>query len=91
MNVLYNLATNKDKQDKLREEITALLPSRSSQLMADHLNQLPYLKACIREAARIYPATVGTMRILTKDTVLSGYRVPKGVSACSWYVRLQNT
>lgn len=31
---------------------------------------------------RIFPLTVGNARTLDKDTVLSGYIVPKGVSNC---------
>jgi cytochrome P450 family 12 len=42
------------------------------------MKNLPYLRAVIKEAIRLYPPTVGTVRELTKDLVLSGYQVPKG-------------
>ncbi|XP_077293104.1 cytochrome P450 CYP12A2-like isoform X2 [Arctopsyche grandis] len=78
MNIFYYLAINQSKQDILRKEIMTLLPDNNSKLTADILNSLPYMKACIKEAARLYPVTAGTMRILTKGTVLKGYQLPKG-------------
>ncbi|XP_077292376.1 putative cytochrome P450 301a1, mitochondrial [Arctopsyche grandis] len=78
MNIFYYLATNQSKQDILRKEIMTLLPDNNSKLTVDILNSLPYMKACIKEAARLYPVTTGTMRILTKGTVLKGYQIPKG-------------
>lgn len=65
---LYLLATNQDKQDKLREEILTQSDKR------------PYLKACIKEAMRIMPVVSGNIRQATKDYNLMGYQVPKGVS-----------
>ena len=79
LNILYYLASNKSKQEILKKEILDLLPDDNSVLNSDMLNSMPYLKACIKEAARMYPVTPGTMRYLTKDAVLSGYQVPKGV------------
>lgn len=79
VNILYYLSVNQSKQAKLRQEISSVLPEDSSKLTAQILNSMPYLKACIREAARLYPVTPGTFRILTKDIVLSGYQIPKGV------------
>lgn len=79
MNIFYYLATNHSKQDILRKEILTLLTDKNAGLNADVLNSMPYMKACIKEAARLYPVTPGTMRILTKGTVLKGYQIPKGV------------
>ncbi|XP_077293107.1 cytochrome P450 CYP12A2-like isoform X1 [Arctopsyche grandis] len=79
MNIFYYLATNQSKQDILRKEILTLLPDKNSKLAADVLNAMPYMKACIKESARLYPVTPGTMRNLTKGIVLKGYQIPKGV------------
>ncbi|XP_073820233.1 cytochrome P450 CYP12A2-like [Musca autumnalis] len=76
--LLLCLAKNPEKQEKLREEIRHILPNKDSQFNVNSLNNIPYTRACIREALRIYPLTVGNARILANDTVLSGYRVPKG-------------
>jgi cytochrome P450 family 12 len=74
------MATNPDKQEKLRAELSTLLPEGSSKITPESLISMPYLRACIKEAARLYPVTPGTMRILTKDIILNGYHIPKGVS-----------
>ncbi|XP_077292892.1 cytochrome P450 CYP12A2-like [Arctopsyche grandis] len=78
MNIFYYLSTNQTKQDVLRKEILTLLPDDNSELTADILNCLPYMKACIKEAARLYPVTAGTLRTLTKGIVLKGYQIPRG-------------
>lgn len=79
LNILYYLAINKPKQEILRKELTQFFPNDNIVLTTETLNSLPYLKGCIKEAARLYPVTPGTMRVLTKDAVLLGYQVPKGV------------
>jgi len=49
--VLTNLALNPDKQDKLYKEIQRVVGDSKS-LMKDHLNELSYLKCCIKESQR---------------------------------------
>ncbi|XP_063709935.1 cytochrome P450 CYP12A2-like [Culicoides brevitarsis] len=78
--VLYLLAKNKSKQDKLREEILTILPNKDSLLTSSSLKNLPYLRAVIKESLRIYPPTPGNARQLQTDTILQGYLVPKGTS-----------
>ncbi|KAM3968316.1 cytochrome P450 CYP12A2-like [Aphomia sociella] len=63
---LYLLATNPDKQDKLREEIISKAEKRS------------YLKACIKESLRMLPIVSGNMRQTTKEYNILGYNIPKG-------------
>ncbi|XP_013138513.1 PREDICTED: cytochrome P450 CYP12A2-like [Papilio polytes] len=67
LSVLYLLATNPDKQTKLREEIMAKGSRR------------PYLRACIKEAARIRPVALGNLRLSTTDYNIFGYEIPKDV------------
>jgi cytochrome P450 len=31
---------------------------------------------------RMYPVVIGNGRLLTRDTVISGYHIPKGVRLC---------
>uniref|UniRef100_A0A1I8NBI6 Cytochrome P450 n=1 Tax=Musca domestica TaxID=7370 RepID=A0A1I8NBI6_MUSDO len=76
--LLLCLAKNPGKQEKLRQEIRQILPRKGSQFEPSSLNHIPYTRACIKEALRMYPLTLGNARILANDTVLSGYRVPKG-------------
>lgn len=65
--LLYLLAVNQDKQNKLREEI---------KLKSD---RRPYLKACIKEGLRLMPIISGNFRRSTKEYNIMGYRIPKDV------------
>ncbi|XP_055588799.1 uncharacterized protein LOC129741117 [Uranotaenia lowii] len=76
--VLYSLATNPDKQAKLRDELRTILPNKNSPLTPENMRNLPYLRACIKEGLRVNPAIAGTMRAAGKDLVLQGYQIPKG-------------
>nr|QLI62175.1 cytochrome P450 26 [Streltzoviella insularis] len=62
---LYLLATNQEKQNKLREEVTSTHDKRS------------YLKACIKESLRMMPVVSGNLRQTTKEYNILGYRIPK--------------
>ncbi|CAH0629045.1 unnamed protein product [Chrysodeixis includens] len=63
--VLYLLAVNPDKQDKLRAELMSGSEKR------------PYLRACIKESIRLMPVVSGNMRQTTKEIDVLGYRIPK--------------
>ncbi|XP_063635636.1 cytochrome P450 CYP12A2-like [Cydia splendana] len=64
---LYLLATNPEKQKKLREEVLSKETRR------------PYLKACIKESMRVLPVVTGNARTSTKEHNLLGYKIPKGI------------
>ena len=43
------------------------------------LTHMPYLEACLKEAMRLYPPGVFTLRQpLTEDFTVKGYTIPKG-------------
>lgn len=65
--LLYNLATNPHVQEKLREEI------RSS----EQSNR--YLRACLRESLRLFAVIPANLRRTTKEHIVAGYHIPKGV------------
>lgn len=44
------------------------------------ISEAKYLKAVLRETYRLRPVSIGVGRIMQEDTVIQGYRVPKGVS-----------
>ena len=77
---LYHLATNESAQESLAQEAKTLLPTLQSSLTSESLNQARYVKAALKESLRLNPISVGVGRILSRDTVLSGCKIPKGVS-----------
>lgn len=78
--ILYCLALNPDKQEKLRQELRTILPKKDSPLTPENMQDLPYLRACIKEGLRVCPPLAGTARAVGKDIVLQGYQIPKGVT-----------
>lgn len=88
--IMYHLAKNPEKQEKLRQEIFAKLPEKDSPLTPQNMANMPYLRACIKEAARLNPVTLGNIRTLPHDVVLSGYIVPKGFEVATGNNTLMN-
>ncbi|XP_063705970.1 probable cytochrome P450 12a5, mitochondrial [Culicoides brevitarsis] len=76
--LLYLLATNPVRQEKLRKEILSILPTKDTLLTPEKMRSLPYLRACMKEAHRILPVIAGTVRGTQQDLVLQGYQIPKG-------------
>lgn len=77
---MYQLSQNGDKQAKLFAELQLALSEKDSKITPATLEQLPYLKACIKETLRMFPVVLGNGRSLQSDAVIAGYNVPKGVS-----------
>ncbi|XP_066141280.1 cytochrome P450 CYP12A2-like [Euwallacea fornicatus] len=75
---LYFLAKNPTAQMKLFEELKVFMPTKNSPVTNEMLRESPYLKAVIKETMRLSPIAIGNLRTTVKDTVLSGYRIPKG-------------
>jgi cytochrome P450 len=49
---MYHLAKNPDKQEKLFQEIHRHLPGKEQPVTSKILDELKYLKACIKESMR---------------------------------------
>ncbi|XP_018803930.1 PREDICTED: cytochrome P450 12b1, mitochondrial-like [Bactrocera latifrons] len=77
---LYHIARNPEKQRALRRELIQIMPDPNTPLTVENTKNMPYLRACIKEAQRITPIAPGNLRTLPKDVVLSGYRIPRGTS-----------
>lgn len=87
--LLYHLARNPDKQQKLYEEIMNILPTKDLKITTEMYEyQMKYLRSCIKESLRLNPVVGGTARILSNDAVLSGYHVPAGTLATVPYHEL---
>jgi len=76
--ILYCLAKNQDKQEKLREELLKILPHKDDALTPEKMRNMPYLRAVLKEGIRLYSPTAGNLRAAGDDLVLSGHRIPKG-------------
>jgi len=74
--LLYHLADNPSKQEKLYEEICSVI-GPSGKMTTSALAKMRYLKACQTESQRMLPAIFGSSRRLISDVVLGGYTVPK--------------
>ena len=84
--ILYWIAKFDDVQEKLQAELRQVLPRKDSPIDAEALKQMPYLKACLREAFRFTPTAPNLARILETDIQLQGYNIPAYVSAIDTYV-----
>lgn len=76
--VMYELAKSPDKQRILQRELDRVFPDPGEPVTAGKLEELRYLRACIKEAMRVSPIIIGNQRMAVKDLVLCGYQVPKG-------------
>lgn len=76
---LYFISRYPEVQKKLQAEIDSVLTKKDSPVTYDSLNQVPYLKACIKESLRLSPVAFGNMRTMVNDVVIGGYKIPKDI------------
>ncbi|XP_020300797.1 probable cytochrome P450 49a1 [Pseudomyrmex gracilis] len=88
--VLYQLALHPEKQALAYEEIRRVLPEENSPIEARNIDNLKYVKACIKETLRMYPVVIGNGRCMSSDTVIGGYLVPKGVQVIFQHYAISN-
>ncbi|KAL3280179.1 hypothetical protein HHI36_017679 [Cryptolaemus montrouzieri] len=69
---LYELATNKDIQDKVREEILQTLKAHGNKLNYDAVGEMKYLDKVLSETLRKYPPLSSLYRSCTKDYQIPG-------------------
>ncbi|KAK3923649.1 putative cytochrome P450 [Frankliniella fusca] len=74
---LYQLALHPEQQETLHREVVGIL-GRDGAVTAAALEDMPYLRAVLKEVLRMYPVVIGNGRTLTEDTVVGGYLIPKG-------------
>ncbi|XP_011643335.1 probable cytochrome P450 12a5, mitochondrial [Pogonomyrmex barbatus] len=76
--LLYFLAKNPRIQKRLYNEIISISPKIKYTLTKESLENMPYLKACIKESLRLRPAFPYLTRLLPSAISLHGYTIPKG-------------
>ncbi|XP_055838070.1 probable cytochrome P450 12b2, mitochondrial isoform X2 [Episyrphus balteatus] len=91
LSTLYMIAKHPEKQNTLRREVMGILPDKNTPLTNENTKNMPYLRACIKEALRITPITPANFRLTGCDVVLSNYRVPKGTGVSMGMMPLTNS
>uniref|UniRef100_A0A2K5M103 Cytochrome P450 3A n=1 Tax=Cercocebus atys TaxID=9531 RepID=A0A2K5M103_CERAT len=77
--IMYELATHPDVQQKLQEEIDAVLPNKAP-VTYDALVQMEYLDVVVNETLRLFPVVSRVTRVCKKDIEISGVFIPKGLA-----------
>ncbi|XP_068083417.1 probable cytochrome P450 49a1 [Anabrus simplex] len=88
---LHYLARNQDKQEKLFQELKRVLPSKDEPLTSSKLEEMKYLRACIKESMRISPIVSGTARETQNELVIGNYAIPKGVTVMVPSIYMSNS
>ncbi|KAI2546915.1 cytochrome P450 family 3 subfamily A member 4 [Homo sapiens] len=76
--IMYELATHPDVQQKLQEEIDAVLPNKAPPTY-DTVLQMEYLDMVVNETLRLFPIAMRLERVCKKDVEINGMFIPKGV------------
>ncbi|CAK1362501.1 unnamed protein product [Cercospora beticola] len=79
----YTLAKNPAVQERLRAELRSSLSSDNNaetEVTAELLESLPYLRAVVRECLRVIPTAPVTRREAKRDTHIAGFAIPNGTS-----------
>ncbi|KAL5322043.1 hypothetical protein ACEPPN_010011 [Leptodophora sp. 'Broadleaf-Isolate-01'] len=79
--ILY-LAANPVIQARAHDELDKVVGSSASPTF-DHENELPYIRAMVKEILRIRPVTnIGTPHYTTADVTYKDFYIPKGTIVC---------
>lgn len=69
------LAQNPTVQEKIRKEVDGI--DRNESFTLEDVKSMSYIKAFTKEVLRFYPIVPTNARILTEDTKIDGYLIPK--------------
>ena len=77
---LWCLANTPEAQQRLYREICSALPEGHQQeVTASAVNDIPFMRAVLKETLRLYPIGTEVSRLLDRDLQLGGYHIPAGV------------
>ncbi|XP_052825862.1 cytochrome P450 10 [Octopus bimaculoides] len=71
----HYLQTNPQVQEEIHKEVCKVV-TPGEELTSTKLANIPLVKACLKEALRIYPITFATSRVTNKDIEVCGYHIP---------------
>lgn len=83
------LAEYVDVQNRLQKELDEVLFG-SDHVTKEHLLELPYLDAVIKESMRLRPPVASSMRILDRDIQFGKYLLAKGTSVTVYFPGIHN-
>ncbi|XP_076029128.1 putative cytochrome P450 12c1, mitochondrial [Oratosquilla oratoria] len=78
---LYCLARNPNAQEKARQDVEDAVVEEENWkklLTPQHIAKFTYPKVVLKESLRLYPLTLGVLRILDSDAIIGGFHIPKG-------------
>ncbi|KFB52028.1 AGAP002196-PA-like protein [Anopheles sinensis] len=78
--VVLMLAIHQDVQQRVYEEIVAVLGPLTNQVENDHLSKLVYMEMVMKETMRLFPVGPLIGRQCTADTKISNTTIPQGVT-----------
>ncbi|XP_051155958.1 cytochrome P450 4C1-like [Leptopilina boulardi] len=77
---IFNIGNNLEVQKKIHEELDAVFGDSKEPATMQQIAELTYLERVIKENLRLYPSVPVIGRLLTEDTELDGYTIPKGAN-----------
>ncbi|KAJ8897476.1 hypothetical protein PR048_002822 [Dryococelus australis] len=80
---MYQLSRNPEQQESLFRELEKVLPSTETPVDWNCLENVPFLRACLKETLRMYPVIIGNGRSLQSEMIIGGFTIPKGQLPCS--------
>eukprot|EP01036_Dinobryon_divergens_P024387 gene24387-32834_t len=77
--IMVEVARHPEVQQRIQQEIRAVVSDDEQYLLPSHLSQLTYLECVIKEGMRLWPvAALGSIRLASKDIPYNDYIIPKG-------------
>lgn len=73
------IAIHEEYQERLFEELVALMPNKDMDLSQEILSKLPFMDACLRESMRLFPTVPLIGRAPTATIKLNNFEIPAGV------------
>ncbi|KAI6224125.1 hypothetical protein M3Y95_00850200 [Aphelenchoides besseyi] len=75
--VMWCLATHKDVQEKLYQEIRTEFGCSDVEFWTKRIQELPYLDCCFKESNRLFPPVPFVQRRLENDLVIDNQLIPR--------------